>query len=216
MIITMTETNSYMDYTNYSHSSWVGTRVSAVSIFLRKWQCVLILHCTEIYISHQMDVTVMPNYCRQISNIWCTLLGNDIIDHDDVVGAMRTTKISWSITCPHCSNYISIPDFTHGFNGLDKDNCKTRWDTFKCWDLLCLILEVEWYLTQPKYSLSQLSNDLVMSISIPEQYCGTQMSQNVNRQEAICLLILWYLIDKPTEELVKIWKINNKRLNKQR
>ena len=30
-----------------------------------------------------------------------------------------------------CSNYILIFDLTPGFNGLDKDNCKTRQKTFK-------------------------------------------------------------------------------------
>ena len=44
--------------------------------------------------------------------------------------------------CRRCSNYIFILDWTPGFNGLVKDNCKTRREIFKFWDLLWLILEV--------------------------------------------------------------------------
>ena len=54
-------------------------------------------------------------------------------------------RCSWSIACRRCSNYILILDLTPGFNGLGKNNCKTRWlrwETFKCYDLVHLILEV--------------------------------------------------------------------------
>ena len=50
-------------------------------------------------------------------------------------------RCSWSIAWRHCSNYIFIIDLTLSFNGLDKDNCKARWETFKFWDLVHLILE---------------------------------------------------------------------------
>ena len=55
---------------------------------------------------------------RKTSNKRRTLVGNEIVDHSDVVGA--------------------------SFNGLDKDNCKTRQDTFKFCDLVCLILKIWW------------------------------------------------------------------------
>ena len=77
----------------------------------------------------------------QTSNISHTLVGNKIIDHSDVVGAVPT---SWSITCLSCSNYILILDLTPGFNGLGKDNCKARWEKCKFWDLVSLILENLW------------------------------------------------------------------------
>ena len=32
----------------------------------------------------------------------------------------------WSLRCRRCSNYIFILDLPSGFNGLSKDNCKTR------------------------------------------------------------------------------------------
>ena len=55
-------------------------------------------------------------YC-QTPNISHTLVNNKLVDHSDA--------------CRHCSNYIFILDLTPGFNGLNKDNCKTKRETFK-------------------------------------------------------------------------------------
>ena len=74
---------------------------------------------------------------HQTSNISCTLLGNDIIDHSDVVGAAPN--------CRCCSNYIPILNLTPGFNTLSKANCKTRRETFKYWHQVHLKLEVRRY-----------------------------------------------------------------------
>ena len=60
----------------------------------------------------------------QTSKIWCTFVGNKIVDHSDVVGAS---------TAP------TIYDLTPGFNGLGEDNCKMRWETFKFLDLVSYI-----------------------------------------------------------------------------
>ena len=70
---------------------------------------------------------------RHISNINRISVGNKFVDHSD--------GCSWSIACRRCSNYIFILDLTRGFNGLGKDNCKTRQGTFKFGDLVRLILE---------------------------------------------------------------------------
>ena len=43
--------------------------------------------------------------------------------------------------CRRCSNYIFILDLTSGFNGFGKDTRKTVRESFKCWDLVRLILE---------------------------------------------------------------------------
>ena len=51
-------------------------------------------------------------------------------------------RCSWRIPCRRCSNYIFIIDLKHGSNGLDKDDCKSRREKFKFWDLVRLILEV--------------------------------------------------------------------------
>ena len=46
-------------------------------------------------------------------------------------------------SCRRFSNYIYILDLTSGFNGLEKDNCKTRQETFlrSLKELVRLILE---------------------------------------------------------------------------
>ena len=55
-------------------------------------------------------------------------------------------RCSWSIARRRCSNYIFILDLTPGFNGLGKDNCKTRRESFKFCDLVRLILEILRYI----------------------------------------------------------------------
>ena len=72
----------------------------------------------------------LANY-RQVSNIRRTLVGNNIVDHSDVVGASP----------------IFVLDLTPVFNGLSKDNCKTRREKFKFRDLVRLILELLRYTT---------------------------------------------------------------------
>ena len=59
-------------------------------------------------------------------------------------------KCSWSIDCRRCSIYICILDSTPCFNGLGKDNCKTRRESFHFWILSRLILETL------RYSLENL------------------------------------------------------------
>ena len=81
-------------------------------------------------------------YC-QVSNISHTLIGNEIVDHSDVVGASPVGA---------CFNYIFILDLTPGFIGLGKDNCKTRRETFKFGDLLRLILEIVRYMQKWAWS----------------------------------------------------------------
>ena len=70
-------------------------------------------------------------------------------------------SLRWSIASRCCSNYIFFLDLTHGFNGLSKDNCNTRRETFRfifsfgtcyirrftiilwCFGLLCLTLAIQ-------------------------------------------------------------------------
>ena len=68
-------------------------------------------------------------------------------------GALLFFKVIWQIPKSHgtknrrfwpklsVSNYIFILDLIPGFNKLDKGHYKTRPETLKFWDLLCLILE---------------------------------------------------------------------------
>ena len=79
----------------------------------------------KIIILSTMEITY-----PQTSNS-CILVGNKIIDHSD--------------TCPYCSTYIFILDLTPSFNGLGKDNCKTKWETSRFMGLVYFIFEVWWY-----------------------------------------------------------------------
>ena len=67
----------------------------------------------------------------QTSFIRRTLVGNKIMDHSDVFGVLLVG-----------SNYILIVDLTPGVNGLSNENRKERTETFKIWDLVCLLLEI--------------------------------------------------------------------------
>ena len=69
---------------------------------------------------------------RKVSNLRRTLVGNKIVDNSDVVGASPVGAAPTD---------IFILNLTHGFNGLGKDNCKTRWETIMFWDWVRLILE---------------------------------------------------------------------------
>ena len=95
-------------------------------------------------------------YC-QTSNIKRTIVSSKIVDHSDVVGAAPTGDapttsewycLLWCIlyhsdvvgaspvgAAPTTSSFFTK---TPGFNGLGGDNCKTRWEIFKCWDLVTL------------------------------------------------------------------------------
>ena len=50
-------------------------------------------------------------------------------------------KLAFQFCCRRCSNYIIIIDLTSGFKGFGKDSRKTVRESFKCWDLVRLILE---------------------------------------------------------------------------
>ena len=71
-------------------------------------------------------------------------------------------RCSRSIACWRC--YIIMLDSTLGFNRLGKDNCKTRRETFKFWDLVRLILEVWRYsvMLVLNYRNEYNSSDLIM------------------------------------------------------
>ena len=95
-----------------------------------------VLYCAFVIVGmgciiKRFDCILLQTHC-QTSNIKQIIVGNRIVDNLDVVGAVPVG----------CSNYIFILDLTHAFNGLGKDNCKTRWETFKFWDLVWLILQV--------------------------------------------------------------------------
>ena len=73
---------------------------------------------------------------RQTSNIRFNLAGNKTVDHSDVV---RASPVG---AAPTTSSFSKTP----GFNGLNRDNGKTRRESFKFWGLVRLILEILRYL----------------------------------------------------------------------
>ena len=88
----------------------------------------------------------LPGYCCLCSETYCrsfdisgTSVGNIMVDHSDVVGASP-------VGAAPTSNYIFILNLTPGINGLGKDKCKKRQETFKFLDLVWIILEIWWYL----------------------------------------------------------------------
>ena len=60
------------------------------------------------------------------------LVSNEIVDNSDVVGALP-------VGAPQLHLRF---DLAPGFNGLRKDNCKTKRETVQFEDLMRLILEV--------------------------------------------------------------------------
>ena len=64
-------------------------------------------------------VSFVSSYTPNL-NIKRTLVGNEIV---------WSLRWSWIIACRRHSNYIFILDLTLDFNGLGRDNCKTRRET---------------------------------------------------------------------------------------
>ena len=79
---------------------------------------------------------------RQVSNIRCTLVGNKIVDHSDVVGAAPVGA------APTTSSFSTS---TSGFKGFGKDSRKMVRESFKCLDLVQTYirdLTIGWYQLQ--------------------------------------------------------------------
>ena len=83
-------------------------------------------------------------YC-ETPNIRGTLVGNKIVGHSDLARASPVVA---------AQNYTFILYLTPGFNGLRKNNCSMRRETFKWWNLLCLILEILWYYVRCHFTIS--------------------------------------------------------------
>ena len=112
----------------------------------------------ESYTNTEKPIKLRGKYdYRQVSNIRRTLVGNKIVNH----------WCSWSIACQRCSNYIWVIDLTPGFIGLGKDNSKTRRETFKFWDLVCIILKILQYSQQKHTRFSS-----VLRLEESSQYHG--------------------------------------------
>ena len=90
---------------------------------------IIIIHVLKLHVTPRIEGQVkLMLWMRHVQSDLCRQL------------AYWSLRFSWSSACR--SNYVFILDFTPGFNELGKDNCKTRRETFKFWDLVRLILEV--------------------------------------------------------------------------
>ena len=92
----------------------------------------LVLETIVIYRHHSIHTKLSElgrfiSTYHETSNISHTIVSNIIVDHSDVVGA-------WPVGV--APTHTSILDLTTGFNGLGKDNCKTRGEIFKFGDLV--------------------------------------------------------------------------------
>ena len=112
----------------FSHWIWYFTIFSFVSWLLFNKTCSfwlsLVKHATTMQDYFQFleilfhDIFVWFINYHQTFNIRHTLVGNKIVDHSDVVGALPCLLVRLQLL---------ILDLTPGFNGLGKDNCKMRW-----------------------------------------------------------------------------------------
>ena len=120
-------------------------------------QLICLLVCTK-YFSHMVfffifssEKCIYANVLKMGQCLKSTILSNLHyklhLNRQCNCWALRS---SWSITCQHCSNYIFIPDLNTWLQEIAHDNYKMRWETFKFWDLVWLILDIcqvtiKWY-----------------------------------------------------------------------
>ena len=85
------------------------------------WQMPEIIHKLPFII------LVFSNHCL-FENAFCGDVTNYF--HHSMQFWKEMIFIYKTYACRRCSNYIFIFYLTPGFNGLGKDNCKTRQETF--------------------------------------------------------------------------------------
>ena len=91
-------------------------------------------------------------------------------------------RFVWRYACRRCSNCIFILDSTPGFNGLGKDNCKTRRKTLRFWDSVRPVLEVWQYIWYLEICIALVrSHDRLSTQSYWQFNC---LSKNVFRLRA--------------------------------
>ena len=109
---------------------------------------------------------------HQFSNTSRTIVGNEIVDHSDVVGA---SPVGTAPTTPSfLPKYLASVDWV--------ETTATRRQTFKFWDLVRLILEIWWYVClhydgKISDSYSQWSYCSLILLSFQYYQCQTGTSQ---------------------------------------
>ena len=100
--------------------------------FLWRHAISLLKQHTDKGWENKQEINLSTEIYRGTSNIRRTFADNRIIDHSDVVGAAPVGAASTT---------SSFSTLTPGFNGLSRDNGKTRRESFKTLDLERYILE---------------------------------------------------------------------------
>ena len=101
------------------------------------------------YLVNQLVFFLLNDHTGIPSNLQSPTLGDKIVDHSDIFGASPVG------TAPTVQLHL-ILDLTPGFSGLGKDNCKTRRETYKFWDLVHFILKVWRYISLAQATLQCL------------------------------------------------------------
>ena len=120
----------------------------------------------------------------------------------------RSLRCSWSIACRRCSNYIFILDLTSGFKRFGKDSCKTVWESFKCWDLVPLILETWQYiklLAYHRHSFQILTTDTSQFVSTSKADIWRYFCEFKDQGEVMCHpeSELWRYLSAATRTVVQ-------------
>ena len=110
-------------------------------------------------------------------------------------------RCSCSIACWRCSNYIFILDLTPGCNGLGRGNWKSRWGSFKFWNLVPLISRIlqnnsligHWDMLLSL--LSTFKHDLMVNIlhklSVKLQWDGCEMIMFNDKSTFAAQVMVW-------------------------
>ena len=141
-----------LSYLSEKYSAWVGR--------------VMLLCCSQHYVILDRLITRLydlSSLYRKTSNIRRTSVGNKIVDHSDVVGASPVGA------APSTSS--GILDLTSGFKGFGKDSRKTVRESFKCWDLVRLVLE-NW-----RYIVFALCELYLQPTDVPQHLGPTSMDK---------------------------------------
>ena len=131
-------------------------------------------------------------YCHT-PNISHTLVGNKFVDHSVLVGWSPVGAAPTTALLPRKAvKFNHSLNITPGFNGLGKDNCRTRWETMKYLDLAWLILQVWLLLYDPLLLLSPLTHCALVMHAICQHRSGSTLAQVM----AYCLMALSHDLNK--------------------
>ena len=119
--------------------------------------------CSKIY-NYNPDCKPVCFYYRKVSNIRRTLVGNKIVDHSVVVGALPVGAAPTTSSFWH--KHMASMDWTK----------RRRW-IFKCWDLVQLILEV-W----PYFVVSVICQPISSLLVCPLTHWGTDKMADISQK----------------------------------